>query len=140
MTAGDDSALTLRYAQGFRGRLLGLLAPDALGGAQGLCLQPCRAVHTLGMRRAIDVVFLDRHGRVLRCVERLRPGRAAFCWRAALAVELPAGYCRRHGDYPARIRAALRRRPAGTGGRTRFRRRDKSCCRESPRTPGSKAS
>ena len=43
------------------------------------------------MRFAIDLVFLDREGRVLRVAEEVRPGRVRFCRSAAAVAEVPAG-------------------------------------------------
>ena len=76
-------------AEGHLGRLLGLaLLPRARAGA-GLLLPGCRSVHTFGMRFAIDVVFLDAGGRVLRR-ERAVPARRLVADRRARAVlELP---------------------------------------------------
>ncbi len=46
----------------------------------------------LFMRFAIDAVFVDRAGRVVRVAERLRPWRLAIGARGAHeVVELPAG-------------------------------------------------
>jgi uncharacterized protein len=44
------------------------------------------------MRFAIDAVFIDRSGRVVRVFERLSPWRTAvFARGAAEVIELPAG-------------------------------------------------
>jgi len=44
------------------------------------------------MRFAIDVVFLDRAGRVIRISHNLRPWRLSpIVWGARKALELPAG-------------------------------------------------
>jgi len=60
---------------------------------QGLYLKPCQAIHTLGMRRALDVVFVDQDGMVLKWAT-VKPWR--FYWggrRASAALELKAGTC-----------------------------------------------
>ncbi|MFW7342790.1 DUF192 domain-containing protein [Pollutimonas sp. H1-120] len=98
----------MAVAATFRQRLLGLHAYPGLPWHAGLCIIPCNAVHTFGLRYAIDVVFLNRHGRVIQCMKDLPPWRAAICLRAACVVELPAGYCAAYPDYPRRIRLALR--------------------------------
>lgn len=50
------------------------------------------------MRFAIDAVFVDRAGRVVRVAERLAPWRTAvFARGAAEVVELPAGTAGRTG-------------------------------------------
>jgi uncharacterized membrane protein (UPF0127 family) len=73
-------------------RLVGLLGTNALPAGEGLLLVPCNAVHTLGMRYAIDVAYLDRRGVVLRLTHALRPGAVDRPVRGARAVlELPAG-------------------------------------------------
>jgi len=66
-----------------------LLGRDGIDGA--LVLQPCRQVHTIGMRFAIDVAFCTRDGRVLRVVT-MRPGRVSrVVLRALFVVEAAAG-------------------------------------------------
>ncbi len=74
-------------------RLRGLLgrqplAPDA---QEGLLLEPCGSVHTLGMGYALDLVFLDRADRVLDVCERLAPWRARAARGAFKTLELNAG-------------------------------------------------
>src|SRR3546814_8041740 len=83
----------LRVARGLFARLLGLWAVPFGPGHDGLLIRPCRAIHTLGLRRPIDVVFLDERGRVLRCHHNLAPNRVAGVWRARMVVELPGGSC-----------------------------------------------
>lgn len=56
-----------------------------------LLLQRCRAVHTIGMRYSLDVLFCDATGRILRIVPSLRPGRVAHEPRAVQVWELRAG-------------------------------------------------
>jgi len=50
----------------------------------GLLLTSCRSIHTCWMRFAIDVIAIDRSGRVVEVRRAVRP------WRAAI---LPAGTC-----------------------------------------------
>ncbi len=70
-------------------RRRGLLGCPRVTGA--LVLAPCRQVHTVGMRVAIDAVFVGRDGRVLR-VARLVPGRVSRpVWRSRWVLEGPAG-------------------------------------------------
>lgn len=72
-------------------RLRGLLGRPPLKMGQALWLSPCSAIHTLGMSRPIDVVFLDACGRPIRCVPSLPPGRMCICLRACSVLELPEG-------------------------------------------------
>jgi len=89
--------LTIRRADTFRARAKGLLGSRYLDDGDALWLAPCRAVHTFGMRFAIDVVFLDARGKVLRVVPNLPPYRLACCLPAASVLELAAGTMRRPG-------------------------------------------
>ena len=89
--------LLVHRADGFYGRLLGLLARPPLAADEALYLAPCRGVHTAFMHYPIDVAFVDRDGRVLRLVTGLAPFRAAWCWRAHGAIEFMAGAAIRHG-------------------------------------------
>lgn len=82
-------------------RLRGLLGRKPLSGhaSQALWLVPCGSVHTFGMGYPLDVVFLDRAGRVLGCRENLRPWRAQGCRGAHQTVELaPGGIAKLHPE------------------------------------------
>jgi uncharacterized membrane protein (UPF0127 family) len=78
-------------------RMRGLLGRKTLEPGAGLLLRPAPSVHTLFMRFPIDVVFLDRDGRVLKVVPELRPWRAAGCRGARQVLELAAGEAARRG-------------------------------------------
>lgn len=70
--------------------LRGLLGRHGVEGA--LLLPGCSSVHTLGMRFAIDVAFLDRRGRVVSLVTPMRPWRVGRArWRAREVLEAEAG-------------------------------------------------
>jgi uncharacterized membrane protein (UPF0127 family) len=72
-------------------RRKGLLGRDRLAPFSALVLAPCAAVHTMFMRFAIDVVFVDRRGRAVHIVPALAPWRAAMAVSAHAVIELPAG-------------------------------------------------
>jgi uncharacterized protein len=93
----QTAPLEFIVARSFFARLGGLLALPRLREGQALVLAPCNSVHTLFMRYAIDVAFVDKQGRVMKLVEGLQPWRAASCWRAQATVELAAGQARAHG-------------------------------------------
>ncbi len=86
-----------RRATTFTTRLVGLLGQPPLQPDEALLIAPCRAVHTFGMSYCIDVVFLDRHNRVIKAVAAMPPRRIAWCWRARAVAELAAGQARRAG-------------------------------------------
>lgn len=78
-------------ARGFGARLLGLAhLPRDRAGA-GLLIPRCSCVHTIGMRFALDLVFLDRDGRVLAVRRSVPPRRLAWQRGAHAVLELPQG-------------------------------------------------
>lgn len=95
---GGQIAERIAIARGMLERMRGLLGRPSLRPGEGLLLQPCNGIHTVGMRYPIDVLFLDRRGRVKRAVHALNPGRMVPYVRGAVkAIELPAGTLARAG-------------------------------------------
>lgn len=71
------------------GRRRGLLGRDGTEGA--LVIQPCRWVHTLGMRFPLDVAFVDGQGVVVKTVRMSRHRVGVPVRKASLVVEAHAG-------------------------------------------------
>jgi uncharacterized protein len=72
-----------------RRRARGLLGRDGFEGA--MLLRSCRSVHTMGMRFALDVAFLDGADTIVRML-RLRPWRVTLpVWGARSVLEAEAG-------------------------------------------------
>lgn len=89
---GEILAPRVRLASTFWKRFAGLLGTDGLAPGEGLLLVPCNSVHTVGMRYAIDVVYLSSTGSVLKIHHAMPPGTFSWPVRGARAVlELPAG-------------------------------------------------
>jgi uncharacterized membrane protein (UPF0127 family) len=85
-------ARDVRMGCSLASRCLGLMRTRSLSEQQGLLLTPGRPVHTLGLRFAIDVVFLSRQ----MCVLALMPFVPPWSVRAAplgtgRVLELAAG-------------------------------------------------
>ncbi len=94
MNVSTDQRLAERVLQAetILERLRGLLGRSSLPEGEAILLEPCRAIHTVGMRFPIDVLFLDGGDRVVRTAERIHPNRLMeAAWRAKRALELPAG-------------------------------------------------
>lgn len=86
-------------ARGFAARVRGLLGRDPLEEGRGLWLA-AKQVHTVGMRFAIDAVYLDAAGSVLR-VKTLAPGRLGpLVPKARWVLEIGAGEASRLGIAP----------------------------------------
>jgi hypothetical protein len=77
-------------------RTKGLLGRAGLADDEGLWI-PTSSIHMFGMRFAIDVIYADREGRVLKLVRGIRPWRASVCIGAKVALELPVGAIDRCG-------------------------------------------
>lgn len=81
-------------ADTFSSRLFGLIPRRGLGPEEALWLEPCAMIHMCFMSFAIDAVFLDRGGKVLRVLENFRPWRFSPWVPGARGVlELPSGRC-----------------------------------------------
>jgi len=73
-------------------RARGLLGRETLPRGQALLIVPCNSIHMFFMRFAIDVLFLDKDGKIVQAIPRLRPWRATRVYLAARSVlELWAG-------------------------------------------------
>ncbi len=91
-TTGTIVATRIDRLTGFFQRAIGLLARSSVQRDEGVWLQPCRAIHTVGMRYAIDVMFVDRDGCVLRICRNVRPNCLFLsCRQARAVVELGGG-------------------------------------------------
>jgi hypothetical protein len=89
---GSILAARVRLARSLRDRTVGLLGTSELPAGHGLWIERSPSIHMFFMRYAIDVVFVDGEGRVVRIVENLRPWRiVAWVPRARDCIELPAG-------------------------------------------------
>ena len=76
-------------------RRKGLLGRDQLPAGEGLWIVPCEAVHTFGMRFAIDLVYLDARMRVRKVRSSVPPWRLSACLSAHSVLELaPGTICR----------------------------------------------
>ena len=73
-------------------RLVGLLNRRHLEPGEGLVLVPGGTIHMFFMRTAIDVVFADRDGRVLKTATNVKPWRVVMAPRhTRYTIELPVG-------------------------------------------------
>ena len=88
-------------ASGPLGRSIGLLGRSHLDPGEGMWFDLASAIHTLGMSMAIDVVFLDERGNVLKVAEEVKPWCAFIAAKGARnVVELAAGVCKSMGIAP----------------------------------------
>ena len=92
LTRNTTVATDVRWARSAIDRTRGLLDWPAIDEGQALVISPCNSIHMFGMRFAIDVLFVDKGGRVVRAIEGLRPWRfTRIYFRAKRTIELPPG-------------------------------------------------
>lgn len=97
-TRGTLLAERAEMAASFWSRLRGLMGRAELPAGTALILDPNGSVHTFWMRFAIDVIFTDRHGRVVGVRAAMPPNRPyAGAHRARRTIELPAGVIQSSG-------------------------------------------
>lgn len=82
---------TIGIADQFLLRLRGLIRRD-FSRFDALLIQPCSEIHTMFMAYPIDVLFINKTGKVMKIAENTRPW--TLCTRAHKAhsvIEFPAG-------------------------------------------------
>ena len=78
-------------------RRTGLLRHTRLDPGQGLWIVPCEAVHSFGMKFAIDVIYIDRKKKVRKTRAAMVPRRISGCLLAHSVLELPVGVIQSSG-------------------------------------------
>lgn len=86
----------IETANSFWTRFRGLLGRSGLEEGEGLLISPCWSIHCIGMKFAIDVIFLDRNYQVISVYPNLKPGAMASNRKARYVLELKAGEVARH--------------------------------------------
>lgn len=92
-----DPPLRIDVARNIWQRTRGLLGRRSLSPREGLLIEGCSSIHTCFMRFPIDVIYLDREGRVVKIVSHLAPWRFSSARGARSTLELAAGACARNG-------------------------------------------
>ncbi len=90
-----DNQLEISVAETFFTRLRGLLGTKSLPENKGILLCGCNSVHMLGMRYALDIVYLDQAGVIVKLVENLKPWQVSCCREATDTLEVNSGIIRR---------------------------------------------
>ena len=75
---GNSLSLVISLADNFWKRFCGLMFRKSFPGGWGLLLTHCNSVHTMFMRFPIDVIYLDNNGKIVKCIEHLKPWRFSF--------------------------------------------------------------
>ncbi len=73
-------------ADTFLTRFRGLMFRKSIADDYALCITPCNQIHMLNMRFAIDVVYLDESGTVIKTDVNVPPGRICKTIKNAKSV------------------------------------------------------
>ena len=73
-------------ADNFFTRFKGLMFVKEIEDNYALHITPCNQIHMLNMRFALDVIYLDENGRVVKVDENVQPGKICKTVRNAKSV------------------------------------------------------
>jgi len=77
-------------------RSKGLMFSSDMKGFDGLLIRSCNSVHTCFMQYSIDLIFIDKQDRVVKCIEHKQPWRMTlFYFKASSTLEVPIGTIKR---------------------------------------------
>jgi len=92
---GSTLANRIRVARQYFERLRGLLGTTHLDRGEGILLEHCSSIHTIGMSMTIDVVFLDQEDHIKRICHAVRPGKIRIgTTKTVRTLELASGLAR----------------------------------------------
>ena len=86
VTTGEVVASSVLRAGKPYAHLLGAIRPKQLNTNEGVWFDDCCVLHTIGMENEIDVIFLDKHQRVLRILCSVPRNRFPVACLAARSV------------------------------------------------------
>lgn len=78
--------------ESFPQRLLGMLHQSGIPRQRAYWFPRCSAIHSWGMRFAIDVVGLNKKQEIVAVYRNIQPGRVLHIPAAASVIECEAGY------------------------------------------------
>ncbi len=92
LTTGGEIAGNVVVARGLFARMKGLLGKKEMAEGDAMLIEPCKGIHTFGMRFAIDAIFFDSRSRVVAVWKDLQPNRLTpYYFRASSVLELRSG-------------------------------------------------
>ncbi|MGA3037950.1 MAG: DUF192 domain-containing protein [Vulcanimicrobiaceae bacterium] len=89
VATGEVLARHVKQARSPWLRALGFLARTSVTADEGIWFDDCSAIHTIGMRASLEVIFLDREHVVIAVMPCVLPNRVWLSWpNARTVVEL----------------------------------------------------
>ncbi len=92
LPVSEHDTLMVIEALTHRSRRRGLARLDTLAAQQALHIPQTPSVHTFGMRFALDLIWLDGAGNVVRVDRDVPPRRMRFCRPGRSVIECNAGH------------------------------------------------
>lgn len=90
ITKNATLADNAKLANTFLKRLVGLLNRKSLNKGEALILTPSNGIHSFFMRFTIDVIFLDKTGKVIKALASFKPFRfSPIYFNSHSVIELP---------------------------------------------------
>ena len=107
LNAGTGRAVLeeAEVAEGAWARFRGLMGRKGLPAGRGLIIPGCHGIHTCFMRFAMDAVYLDGGGRIVRIVDAMKPWRLSWCRGAKSVLEMTSGAAKAAGLKPGDVLA-----------------------------------
>lgn len=82
-----ETVYVVSSACNFIQRAFGLIFRKKLLTNEVFHIKPCNSVHTFGMRYAIDIVYLDKTGVILKITKNMQKRRISWCFKARSVLE-----------------------------------------------------
>jgi len=78
-------------------RFFGLMGKPPMPEGHGLLITPCSDIHSCWMRFEFDAIFIDKQGKVVDMIEKMKPWRLKFAKGARSVLELNGGVIAQSG-------------------------------------------
>lgn len=89
---------SIKTADNFVTRTIGLILRSGLKSGQGLLIKPCCSIHTFFMRFSIDVVFINKNNEAIAIYNDVKPFKILpIHLTASMVLELPSGEAQKYG-------------------------------------------
>ena len=109
----------VEVAESFWSRGKGLIGRKSLAEGYGLVIRPCGSIHMFFMSIPLDVLHVDKDGRIVKILHEIKPWRVGpIVFKSKWVVELPAGTARRSGTEEGDVLSVDSRQRAAHSGQT----------------------
>jgi uncharacterized membrane protein (UPF0127 family) len=92
LVRGDGVEIVAETSASLWFRMGGLLFKPCPEAGKALWLQPCNAIHMLGMKYPLDVIFLDKNLKIVKLIEDICPNHfSPLVFKAHSVLEMRVG-------------------------------------------------